>query len=455
MRQWLPGWLAGPPAQPRVVARPPAQVLSLLFLGLILAGTLLLKLPFATTAPISWLDALFTAASAVTVTGLTVLDPGTAFTHYGHVVLLLLIQLGALGIITFATLILSLLGQRLGLRQQLLLRDDLNQTSLGDLARLARLIAAVVLLMEAAGTLLLAFRFVPLLGWSEGLFQALFHAVSAFCNAGFSLLPDGLSGLGEDPLVSLAVSALIVVGGVGFNVLADLWQWRRSGFQRLSLHSHLTLAGTAMLLGAGFIGFLALEWSNPDTLGQYGSVFDRLLIAWLQAVTPRSAGFASVDTSRLEDGTTLLMIVLMFIGGGSTSAAGGIKVATFMVLIIATVAFARGRREPVAFGRSIEPTGVLKVLALTSVSMLVVLTGAFLLLVSQPLPFLDLLFEAVSAAATCGLSRGATGQLDSFGRLTLIVLMFIGRIGPLIFGVRLATVGAPRIRYPYGRVYLG
>src|SRR5690606_22270195 len=308
MRQWLPGWLAGPPAQPRVVARPPAQVLSLLFLGLILAGTLLLKLPFATTAPISWLDALFTAASAVTVTGLTVLDPGTAFTHYGHVVLLLLIQLGALGIITFATLILSLLGQRLGLRQQLLLRDDLNQTSLGDLARLARLIAAVVLLMEAAGTLLLAFRFVPLLGWSERLFQALFHAVSAFCNAGFSLLPDGLSGLGEDPLVSLAVSALIVVGGVGFNVLADLWQWRRSGFQRLSLHSHLTLAGTAMLLGAGFIVFLALGCSNPDTMGQDGSVFDRLLIARLQAVTQRSAGFASVDTSRLEDGTTLLMI---------------------------------------------------------------------------------------------------------------------------------------------------
>jgi trk system potassium uptake protein TrkH len=442
-------------AAPLVVTRPPARVLSQLFLALIVLGTMLLKLPISTTAPLSWLDALFTATSAVTVTGLVVADTGTAFTHVGHLVLLVLMQLGALGIITFATLILALLGQRVGLRQQLLLREDLNQTSLGDLGRLARLIAAVVLVMEAGGTALLAVRFVPLLGWSEGLFQALFHAVSAFCNAGFSLLPDSLIGFAGDPLVNLVVPFLIIVGGIGFNVLSDLRRWCRPGYRKLTLHTRLMLLGTAALLAVAFVGFLALEWNNPNTLGQHAAISDRLLIAWFQAVTPRSAGFSTVDPGLLRDGTALLMIVLMFIGGGSTSAAGGIKVATFMVLIIASIAYARGRPDPTAFGRSIAPVGVLKVLALTFVSMTVLLLGAFLLSISQALPFLDLLFEAVSAAATCGLSRGITAELDGVGRCVLIVLMYLGRIGPLVLGVALATVTAERIRHPRGRVYLG
>lgn len=455
MTRWRAWWRPAPRAAKGFVARPPARALSQLSLILIAVGALLLKLPFATTEPISWLDALFTAASAVTVTGLVVLDTGAAFTHFGHVVLMLLIQLGALGIITFATLILALLGQRVGLRQQLLLREDLNQTSLGDLGRLARLIAVVVLTMEAGGALLLAFRFVPRYGWGEGLFQALFHAVSAFCNAGFSLAPNSLMDFAADPLVNLVVPALIIIGGLGFNVLSDLRRWRRPGYRRLTLHSQLMLLGTAALLVAGFIGLLALEWNNPQTLGQHPAVVDKLQIAWFQAVTPRSAGFSTVNPGVLSDGAALLLIVLMFIGGGSTSAAGGIKVATFMVLIMASLAYARGRRDPIAFGRSIEPIGVLKVLALTFVSLSVLLLGTFLLTISQPLPFLDLLFEAVSAAATCGLSRGITPELDGFGRLVLIVLMYLGRIGPLALGVMLATVTTERIRHPRGRVYLG
>lgn len=429
------------------------MVLALVFAGLIIAGAAILSLPISATQPLRWIDALFMATSAVTVTGLSVIDVGTGLTRFGQVVLLVLIQLGGLGMMTFTVMVLSLLGLRLSIRQQMLLKEDLNQTSLGDLMRLVRMIAGVVAIMEAIGTVLLAARFVPPFGWSEGLFCALFHAISAFNNAGFSLFPDSWTRWATDWWSNLVITALVIVGGLGFSVLDDLRARRRWTY--LSLHSRLTLAGTAVLLALGFVGFALLEWHNPKTLGLQASVANRLLASFFQSAMTRSGGFNTIDIASLHDSTTLLFVGLMFIGGGSTSNAGGIKVSSFMVLAIVTWAFLRKSDSPSAFGRTIPTADVLKVLALCFISSSIVVFGTFALTVIQTQPFLDLLFETVSALATVGLSRGITGELHDPARMIVTVMMFIGRIGPLTLGLTLARNMASRLRYPEGRVYLG
>ena len=438
----------------RALRLSPPATLGLLFIGLSLVGTLLLKLPFAAREPIGWLDAAFTATSAVTVTGLTVLDTGGDFTTFGQAVILLLIQLGGLGLMTFAALVLTLLGHRIGLRQQVLLREDLNQTSLGGVVRMVRPILLTVLAFEAAGTALLALHWVPLEGWRQGLWLALFHAVSAFNNAGFGLYPDSLMRFADSPLLNLVVPVLIICGGLGFSCLCEAYQGRR--WRRLSMHSKLMAVGTGALLAWGFLGFALLEWDNPATLGGLDGAWARLQAAWFQAVTPRTAGFNTVDIGAVEHSTALMLISLMFIGGGSTSTAGGIKVTTFIVLVLGTHAFLTRRQEPSAFGRRIPPNDILKVLAVTFISLLVVMVSTFLLTVTQRLGFLDLAFEATSAFGTVGLSRGVTAELDAAGRLIIMVTMLVGRAGPLALGFALATATtAGRVRYPPARVQLG
>jgi trk system potassium uptake protein TrkH len=442
-----------PPAARGRLAIPPPALLALFYALLIAAGTVALKLPGATAVHIGWGDAAFTAVSAVTVTGLIVVDTGSAFTPVGQAVILLLIQLGGLGLMTFAALAMSMLGRPVHLAQQVLLREDLNQTSLFELLRLVRLIGKVALICEAAGAAALAVVFVPAFGWREGLWQALFHAVSAFNNAGFSLFPDSLSRWVADPVVNLAVPALILIGGIGFVVIAELGE--RRGWRRLSLHSKLTLAATAALLAGSALAFAALEWSNPATLGALPGWPARLAASWFQAVATRTAGFNTLDIAGLHDSTSLMFITLMIIGGGSASTAGGIKVTTFAVLLLATAAFFRGGRAPRAFGRSIGPEDVLKVLALATVSGLLLMTALFAISVTHDGAFLDLAFEVASAFGTVGLSRGATAELDALGRAAIALLMFVGRVGPLTLGFFLAARTPPRVRYPSGRIFLG
>ncbi|MWD29907.1 Ktr system potassium transporter B [Aquicoccus sp. SCR17] len=432
---------------------PPPAVLALLYAGLICAGALLLKLPGAALVPLGWGDAVFTATSAVTVTGLAVVDTGSGFSLFGQAVILLLIQLGGLGLMTFAVLILSMLGRRVGFTHHIYLREDLNQTSLHDLLRLVRVILRVVLGVELAGAALLALVFVPEFGWGPGLWDALFHAVSAFNNAGFALFPDSLSAWVADPLINLVIPALFIVGGLGYTVLSDLAQTR--GWHRLTLHSKIMLAGSAALILWSVPSFALIEWTNPETLGAIDGTGGRLLASWFQAVTTRTAGFNTVEISGLHDGTALMMMCLMVIGGGSTSTAGGIKVTTFVVLLIAMVSFFRRRMTLTLFGRSLGNEEVMKVLALAMVSVLVVMTGIFVILTSHDGDFLDLSFEVVSAFGTVGLTRGTTGELDTLGRIVVMAMMFIGRVGPLTLGFFLATRIPPRIRYPAGRVHLG
>lgn len=437
----------------RRIRLPPPAVLALLYATLVATGTLLLKLPAAVNAPLSWPDALFTAASAVTVTGLVVVDTGSHFTLFGQAVIMVLIQLGGLGLMTFAVLVLSMLGVPIGLPHAIFLREDLNQTSISDLMQLVRVILRVVLLCELVGMALLAIVFVPEFGLAAGLWQALFHAISAFNNAGFALFPDSLSQWADHPLVNLLVPALFIVGGVGFSVLADLHRTR--GWRRLALHTKLMLVGTAALIIWSMAAFAMLEWNNPLTLGQFHGVADKLMISWFQATTTRTAGFNTVDIGAIHDSTSLMFISLMLIGGGSTSTAGGIKVTTFIVLLLATVAFFKRRSTLHAFGRSLGHDEVLKVLALTVISLLLVMVGSFVVMISHDGDFLDLFFEIASAFGTVGLSRGATGELDGIGRTVIILLMFIGRVGPLTLGFILATRITPRIRYPESHVFLG
>lgn len=437
----------------RTIRLPPPAVLALLYAALVIAGAGLLKLPAATVSVISWSDAVFTAASAVTVTGLAVVDTGSQFTLLGQGIIMVLIQLGGLGLMTFAVLVLSMLRVPIGLPHVLFLREDLNQTSVTDLMRLVRIILRVALVCELVGVAVLAIVFVPQFGVGQGLWQALFHAVSAFNNAGFSLFPDSLSQWATNPLINLVVPLLFMVGGIGFSVLADLYSTRR--WHRLALHTKLMLVGTAVLIVWSTMAFAALEWDNPLTLGQFDSVAQKLGVSWFQATTTRTAGFNTVDISAIHDSTALMFISLMLIGGGSTSTAGGIKVTTFIVLLLATVAFFRRSSALHAYGRSLGYEEVLKVLALTLLSLLLVMIGVFVITISHDGDFLDLFFEVASAFGTVGLSRGATGELDGVGRAVIITLMFVGRVGPLTLGFFLATRATPRIRYPASRVFLG
>ncbi|GGD43236.1 TrkH family potassium uptake protein [Sinisalibacter lacisalsi] len=432
---------------------PPPLILSALYGVLIVLGAAALMLPFARTVPISWSDAFFTSTSAVTVTGLVVLDTGSDLTLFGQIVVAFLIQMGGLGLMTFAVLILGALGLQVGLTSKIYLREDLNQSSLHQLSKLVITILKVVLFCEVAGAMLLGLTFIPRFGFWPGAWEAIFHSISAFNNAGFSTFPNGLVPFATDPVVNTVIPALFIIGGIGYVVLHDIFT--QKGWRAWSLHTKIMLLGTAILIPWSVGMFAVLEWTNPGTLGQHQSALARLTVSWFQGVTTRTAGFNTTDIGALHDSTSMMFISLMLIGGGPTSTAGGIKVTTFVVMIIATVAFFRRQQQLHAFGRSIGLDQVLKVMALTAISAILVFFGVFVLAASHDGHFLDVSFEVASAFGTVGLSRGYTGELSGFGRAVIIAIMFLGRVGPLTLGFFLATRTTPRVRYPEGKVYLG
>lgn len=432
---------------------PPPAVLASLYMMLIVIGGLALKLPLMTTAPLSLSDALFTSTSAVTVTGLAVFDIGQKLTFWGELVLVLLIQLGGLGLMTFAVLVLQALGVRLGATHHAYLREDLNQTSYSRLRSLLKTMVRVVLVAEVAGAMLLCLTFVPRHGLWEGIWQAIFHSVSAFNNAGFSTFSTGLTEYATDPIVNTVVPLLFIVGGIGYIVISDIVN-RRVWFG-WTLHTRLMIVGTAVLIITG-VGLTALlEWNNPKTLAIHDSAAARLTVAWFQGVTTRTAGFNTTDIGGLHDSTSLLYMALMLIGGGSTSTAGGIKVTTFVVMLLAAYAFFRRQTQLHAFGRSIGFDEILKVMALIAITSVLVFSSVFIMMIAQDGHFLDISFEVVSGISNTGLSRNFTGELNEMGRIAIMVVMFLGRVGPLTLGFFLATRSTPRVRYPEGQVHLG
>ncbi|WP_018632520.1 TrkH family potassium uptake protein [Neomegalonema perideroedes] len=437
----------------RLARLPPPMMLASLYAALILIGALLLKTPLARNIPLSWSEVFFTATSAVTVTGLSVFDVSSGLTLFGQATLAVLIQLGGTGLMVFAVLILNSLGLPVGITGQIYLREDLNQHSLGQLAALVRTILKIVLLCEALGAAVLMLSFGLDFGFWPGLWHAVFHAVSAFNNAGFTTLPQGLTPYIVDPAVNLAIPLLIIFGGIGYVVIQDVA--RQPNWRAWSLHTKIMLVGTAVLLPWSVGMFAILEWTNPLTLGALESPAARLVASWFQGVTTRTAGFNTVDVAGMHDSTSLMIISLMLIGGGPTSTAGGLKVTTMVVMVIATVAFFQRRSQLHAFGRGIELEQVLKVMALTAISLMLVFLGVFVLTISHDGHFLDVSFEVASAFGTAGLSRGYTAELSGFGRIVIMAIMFIGKVGPLTLGFFLATQIPPRLRYPAGKIHLG
>lgn len=431
----------------------PPQMLLLSFVMLSLIGMFLLKLPAASHVPTSWSQALFTAVSAATVTGLVVVDTGSHFTLFGQFILLVLMQSGGLGLMTSGVFIIHVTSGRLGLRNRAALGDALNQTSHSDMGRMLRLLFFFAAFMEVLGTLLLAVHWVPEMGWQRGIYHSFFHAVSAFNNAGFALAPDSLSAYAGNPLINIVISLLFISGGIGFVVVADMLGKKR--FRDYQLHTKLMLVGTLAINLFAMLMILLLEYGNPATLGALHGIGGKLWAAWFQAVTPRTAGFNTLDIGALVPATVFFMMGLMFIGGGSGSTASGIKLSTFIILLLATRAFLLQNERPVAFGRSIDANTVLKALAIIVIGLLCVITGTFLLTITESLNFIDLAFEAVSAFGTVGLSRGITTDLSAAGQGVIMALMLIGRIGPLTLAFTLSTPRGARIKYPEGRVNIG
>lgn len=423
------------------------------FFTLILIGTALLKLPFATTQTISWLDTLFTATSAVTVTGLIVVDTGTAFTLFGQTVIMILMQLGGLGLMTSAVFIFFIFKRRIGMQQRDLIKESLNQGSSGGIIRLVRYVLFFSLSIELIGFTLLSIKWIPEFGLWKGAFYSLFHTVAAFNNAGFSLWSDNLSSYVGDPIVNLTITSMFVLGGIGFTVLLDVWNKKK--FKSLTLHSKVMIVGTLVINVIAILSIFILEYSNPQTLGGL-SFGDKVWGAYFQGLSPRTAGFNSIDITALTVPTMLLTILLMFIGAGSASTGSGIKLSTFIILLLTTITSLRGGEEVSLFGRRIRNSAVFRALTLTTVSFLLVFVAVFILTITENGSFIEIIFEVVSAFGTVGLSAGLTPELSIVGRFVIMFVMFIGRIGPItIVSILIARKGTSLIRYPQEDLFIG
>jgi trk system potassium uptake protein len=435
----------------------PARVMALGFMGIILSGSLLLTLPpMIVEADITYLNALFTAASAVCVTGLVVVDTGTFFTPLGQAVIMILIFSGSLGFMTMTTLVFVFLGRKISLKDRLLVKEALNQEGVAGLVRLVLTVVQIALFFIFIGTAIMSFRFVPLMGYEKGLFFALFHSVSAFGNAGFDIFGnyDSLTRLPTDYLVNGTIMVLFIIGGLGFTVIIELIRHFRYR-ARISLHSHLVLVISTCLLLGGAIMVLLLEYNNPATLGGL-SGGAKVFTAIFTAATPRTAGFSVLNTAYLGYPTILILLALMFIGASPTSTGGGVKTTTFGVIFITLINMIRGREEPVVYNRQISISQVMKALSIVSASIALIFLSTFVMSLFEDLEFSALLFEAFSAFGTVGLSRGITPDLSSASKVALIITMFGGRIGPLTLLVALARQHKEEVlQYPKEQLLIG
>ena len=438
------------------------SILALGFLAVILLGTVLLALPAAAGdgKSIGLFDSLFTSTSAVCVTGLVAVDTGTVFSLFGQIVLLALIQVGGLGFMVFATMLLVMLGRKISIKGRMLIRESMNSASLSDLGSLTRLYLLLSLAIELAGTILLSYRFVPLYGWKRGLWMALFHAVSAFCNAGFDLFGGyaSLTAFAGDPLVLLTVAGLIISGGLGFSVILETIR-NRQGFRSLSLHTRIVLLTTFALLVAGTSFYWLAERTNAGTLAGYGEG-ERLLNAFFQSVTMRTAGFNSFDLSRFRDGSKLFSCFLMSVGASPASTGGGIKTTTAAALALLMLSVVRGESEVNVAKRRLPEEITRRALAVAVLFLITLLAGTLIISLIEDgrFPLADILFEASSAMGTVGVSAIGTPNLSPAGRAVLLPMMFLGRVGPLTLAVALAKrQGRMRsvLKYPEEKIMIG
>ena len=438
--------------------RDPILLIPLLFAAAILVGAVILSLPFATSSgqPAPVLTALFTATSAVAVTGLIVEDTPVYWSLFGQSIILVLFQIGGFGIMTAATLFGLMVGRGFGVRDHVTTQVERSRLATGDVPSVLRLVLAITVAVEAVVALVLAARFAFSYDMSlpAALWHGLFHSVSAFNNAGFSSFSDSVMGFQADPVILGPIALSVVLTALGFPVMQDI-RANRLRWRRWSLHSKVTVAGTAFLLASGFAAILFMEWSNPATLGPMG-VGTRMLNAAFHSVMPRTAGFNSLDMSGLHDETIMANYLLMFIGGGSAGTAGGIKVTTFFVLFAVVLSEILGRRDTGLFQRRFKGEVQRQALSVTVLGASLIFVATTYIASISPLPLDDILFECISAFSTVGLSTGITADLPPTALAVIMALMFIGRVGTITIATALALGKRERpYRYPEEDLIVG
>nr|WP_243108431.1 TrkH family potassium uptake protein [Maliibacterium massiliense] len=445
----------------------PAKVMVMGFAALIILGTILLNMPMATQEgeSIGFVNALFTATSATCVTGLIVFDTGSTFSLFGQLVILALIQCGGLGFMTMATMLFMALGRRISLRSRMLLQESLATSGLQGVVKMTRRVFCMTAVVEGVGALLLATRFIPRYGWAKGIYYGIFHSISAFCNAGFDVV-GGLPNYRDDVVVNLVIMALVVVGGLGFAVIFDLMNRKRRQVKRLQLHTKVVLIVTGSLIVLGTVFFLALEWNNPQTLGDPDMpLYAKPIAAAFQAITPRTAGFETFAQAKFTMPSRLMTIILMFIGASPASTGGGVKTTTAAVVFLMVMATVRGRRDVTIFKRRLPMMLVARAIVIMLISfVLVIAVSMGVSLVENgvhgagAVGFEEILFESVSAFGTVGLTMGITPILHDASKILIALLMFAGRVGPLTLTLALAARqhdNEDTFRYAEDRVLVG
>ena len=442
----------------RTRAISPTKIIALTFAGIILLGTVLLTLPAASRSGVScgFRPALFTATSATCVTGLVLYDTWTQWSGFGQIVIISLIEIGGLGFMSAASLVIFLLRKKIGLKQRMVMAQALSLTDMEGIVRLQKLVLFGSLGIQAVGAMILTVHFLPDYGFGTALKWGVFHSVSAFCNAGFDILGcitpgASLMEFNTDPLVLITLSVLVIVGGLGFLVWQEIVSVRR--FKKFSVYTKLVLVTSALLLAAGTVLFCVLEWDNPGTLGSM-SVGDKLLNGFFQSVTVRTAGFAAIDQAALSDAAKGVAMALMLVGGSSGSTAGGAKTVTMVVLLLFVAARARGREAVCVYKRTIPNSQIMDAMTIVSILVGLAMFGAVFITATSPVNFVDALFESVSALATVGITAGATGKLSVAAQFLMIIYMYFGRVGVLTISLGFLMGNRAQERYRYAQASL-
>lgn len=446
------------------------QLLTLGFLGVILLGGILLWLPICNEKPIAFADALFTSTTAVCVTGLVTITPAVQFTLLGKIILLILIQIGGLGVIACATAFFLILKKKITVRERAVIQETYNMDRLGGMVGMVRRVILGTLMVEGAGAVLYAFQFVPEYGIIKGIWYSVFHSISAFCNAGIDILGDSsLMKYVSNPIINITTMLLIILSGIGFTVWHDVVTNgkriykkevpKKWWFTRLELHSKIAIITTVVLLVAGTLAVFFMEYSNLRTIGGM-SLGDKIMASMFQSVSTRTAGFATISQGGLHTESKLVCSILMFIGGSPGGTAGGVKTTTIAMLVMACITFVSGGRDTECFGRRIDAANIRTGFFVVMVSFSVFLTGATAVTIIEPdsVPFMSILYEAASAIGTVGLTADLTPDLSRASQAVIMVMMYLGRLGPitlaLLFGGKIHPRDKVR-RLPERRIMVG
>lgn len=442
----------------------PARVMVIGFGILILFGAIILNLPISTQKgeSIGFLNALFTSTSAVCVTGLVVVDTGTYWSEFGQFVIITLIQTGGLGFMTIATMFSLLTRKRINLRERLLIQESLNQVDLSGLVKLTRYIIMMTFAIEGIGALLLSMVYIPRFGLGKGIWYSIFHSISAFCNAGFDLMGpvsgqySSLTYFVDSTLINVVICGLIILGGIGFPVLLDVINNKK--YSKLNVHSKIVINTTGILILIGFLFIFIAEFNNKDTLGTL-NIKEKFLSSLFQSVTLRTAGYNTIDLTLLSESTLFLMLILMLIGASPASTGGGLKTTTIATLFLTVKSFIIGKEDIEVYQRRISDATVKKSLGIFFIGVFISLFGTLMLTIVNPgFTLLESSFEVISAYATVGLSIGGTPSLTYFGKIIIIILMFLGRVGSLTIFIALLSKNSrikSKIRYPEGKIIVG